>query len=87
MDPKVSVILPVYNGEKYVARALDSILHQEYPAHEIIAVDDGSTDGTPDILERYAGRVLVKKIPNSGASNARNTGIRLATGDLLAFRP
>ena len=82
---RVSVILPVYNGEKYVAKAIESVLAQEYPVHEIIVVDDGSSDGTPGILARYSGRIVAKRITNSGASNARNVGMRLASGDVLAF--
>ena len=85
MTPRVSVILPVYNGEKYVAKAIESILAQETPAHEIIVVDDGSKDQTAEVLKCYTGRVTIHRIENAGASNARNVGMRLATGDVFAF--
>jgi glycosyltransferase involved in cell wall biosynthesis len=85
----VSAILPVYNGEKYLPGTLDSLLAQTYPALEVIAVDDGSADGSPAILERYrarfGGRLEVLRIPNSGVSTARNTGVERARGHYVAF--
>lgn len=85
MPLKISVILPVYNGADFVAEAVKSVLAQSYPAYEIIVVNDGSTDDTLRILERFGGRIRVHTIPNGGLSNARNVGISLATGDCLAF--
>ena len=84
-SPTISVVIPVYNGEKFIERTVESVLRQEYPAHELLVVNDGSTDGTEKILERYHGRVRVMTIPNGGASQARNTGILAATGDYIAL--
>ena len=88
-EPLVSVILPVYNGEKYLAHTLESLLAQTWPALEVIAVDDGSADRSPAILgayrEKFGGRLTVLSIPNSGVSTARNTGVGRATGTYIAF--
>lgn len=79
----VSVIVPVFNGERYLAEAVQSILDQSLPPAEIIVVDDGSTDRTAEI----AGQLPVCYLhqPNQGAAAARNAGARAATGTLLAF--
>ncbi len=83
--PRISVILPVYNGEAMLERALMSVFAQTYPAHEVIVIDDGSTDGTPGVMEKYAGRILAKRIHNSGPAGGRNEGIQWVTGDVVAF--
>lgn len=83
--PLVSVIVPVHNAEAYVGEALDSILSQDYPSVEVIAVDDGSCDGTATVLARYQDRVHAVSQPNQGAAAARNRGLALARGDYLAF--
>jgi glycosyltransferase involved in cell wall biosynthesis len=86
-DPLVSVILPVYNGAEYVGVALESALSQTYRNLEIIAIDDGSTDGTPAVLDRYAARdarVRVLSQANGGVARARNRGIAEANGDFIA---
>ena len=86
--PKVSVIIPVYNVEKYLRECLDSVVSQTLRDIEIICVDDGSTDGSSDILNEYAQkdkRIKVITIKNSGASHARNIGMRNATGDYVGF--
>ncbi len=83
--PKISVIIPVYNGASFLKTAIDSVLNQTYPAHEIIAIDDGSTDSSPKILKSYGNKIKYKKITNSGISAARNTGMALVTGDYVAF--
>ena len=76
----ISVIIPVYNGERYIAEAIDSVLAQEYENIEIIAVNDGSTDGTEEVLRSYANvRYLYQ--PRQGASSARNKGIKCSSGD------
>jgi glycosyltransferase involved in cell wall biosynthesis len=85
MGPKFSVIIPVHNGVKYIQKAVDSVLAQRYKAHEIWVIDDGSTDATPDVLAAYGGLIRTRRIPNSGASGARNAAVRMATGDHLAF--
>ncbi|MBP7847170.1 MAG: glycosyltransferase [Burkholderiales bacterium] len=82
---KISVIIPVYNGEKYIVEALDSVFNQTYPASEIIVVDDGSTDGTAELLKAYADKIHYVYQENAGVSSARNTGIKLASGDYIAF--
>lgn len=84
-SPKISVVIPVYNGEKFIERSIESVLRQEYPAHEILVINDGSSDGTERILERYHDRLRVITVPNGGVSQARNTGILAATGDYVAL--
>lgn len=83
----VSVVLPVYNGDRFIARALDSILSQDPPPLEVIVVDDGSTDGTADTVRRYtqAAQVSLLRQDNQGPAAARNRGIECASGDYLAF--
>lgn len=86
--PKISVIVPVYNTEKYLKRCIDSIINQTYENLEIILVDDGSTDGSERIVDSYSqrdSRVIVVHQLNRGESNARNVGLRIATGDYIAF--
>ncbi len=84
---KFSVIIPVYNAGKTVARAIESVLAQSLPAHEIIVVDDASTDDTFDIVSgRFSDKVqIIQKITNAGGSVARNTGMNAAAGDYIAF--
>jgi glycosyltransferase involved in cell wall biosynthesis len=81
----VTVVLPVFNGEPYLAEAIDSVLAQNHPAIEVIAIDDGSTDGTAHILESYRDRLRFERQPNRGAGAARNRGVELARGELLGF--
>ena len=81
----ISCIVPVYNGERFLAEALDSILAQTHQPGEIIVVDDGSTDGTPEILARYGERVRYERQENAGPASARNAGLGLARGELVAF--
>ena len=83
--PTVSVIVPVYNAEQYLGDALDSVTAQNYPAIEIIAVDDGSSDRSADILN--SGRYPVRYVrqENSGPAAARNVGLGISSGDIIAF--
>lgn len=84
----VSVIIPVYNVEQYIAICLDSILHQTYSNIQIIIVDDGSTDRSPMIADEYASkdeRITVIHKKNGGLSDARNVGIDRSTGDYIMF--
>ena len=83
--PLVSCIVPVFNGERYLAEALDSIVAQQYEPLEIIVADDGSTDGTAAIVRSYGKRVRVVRQSNSGAPAARNLGLQVARGELIAF--
>jgi glycosyltransferase involved in cell wall biosynthesis len=88
-EPCVSIVMPAYNREKYVASAIESVLAQTFGDWELIVVDDGSRDDTRRIAERYAathpGRITVIVQPNSGVVIARNTGIRAARGTYIAF--
>lgn len=88
MEPKISVILPVYNVSAYLERCLDSILATHYQNLEIICVNDGSTDCSLDILRSYArkdSRMLIIDQPNGGVSAARNAGIDRSTGEHVSF--
>lgn len=88
MDAKVSIVVPVYNAEKYVRETLDSILGQSYRNIELICVDDGSTDSTVSILKEYADkdpRVLIICQKNQYAGIARNNGLSHASGDYIMF--
>lgn len=84
-SPAFSVVIPNYNNGATLARAIDSVLAQRYPAHEIIVVDDGSSDDSRTVAARYGERVRYVYQPNAGVSAARNRGAALATGDWLAF--
>ena len=88
MNQTISVIVPVYNVEGYLPQCVDSILSQDYGDLEVILIDDGSTDGSGEICDRYAAldsRVRVIHQKNGGAAAAKNAGLRLATGEYLAF--
>jgi glycosyltransferase involved in cell wall biosynthesis len=87
--PKISVIVPVFNTEKYLKRCLESIINQTYQEFEVVIVNDGSTDNSQKIIDEY-----IKKYPdkvkcinkkNGGLSSARNQGLKVATGDYIAF--
>jgi glycosyltransferase involved in cell wall biosynthesis len=82
---RISVIIPAYNAAAYIERALRSVLSQTRAADEVIVVDDGSSDNTADILKKYQNQIISIRQPNAGVSAARNTGIRAATGDWIAF--
>ena len=84
----ISVIVPIYNREQYICRCIDSILAQTYQNIEVICVDDGSTDNSPQICDEYEkkdNRVKVLHIPNGGVSNARNIGLNVARGKKILF--
>ena len=86
--PMISVIVPVYNAEKYLRRCVESIQRQTYPNIEILLVDDGSEDESGRLCDRLAGedpriRVIHKK--NGGQASARNAGLRQAEGELIGF--
>jgi glycosyltransferase involved in cell wall biosynthesis len=87
--PKISVIIPIYNSEKYLPRCLDSVCNQTLSDIEIICIDDCSTDNSLEILKEYSQNypnLIVKHLEkNQGASFARNAGLALATGEYLAF--
>ena len=82
---KISVVIPAYNAEKHLARAIDSVLSQTRPADEVIVIDDGSTDATAEVAGSYGDKVIFLQQENAGVSVARNTGIEAAAGDWIAF--
>ena len=85
---KVSVIVPIYNSEKYLKKCIDSILNQSLKEIEVILVNDGSTDGGMRIMEEYSKndpRVVILNLKNGGPGKARNEGIKIAKGEYLSF--
>lgn len=87
-QPKISVIVPVYNAEKWLRRCVDSILAQTYTDFELLLVDDGSTDGSGAICDEYAtldARIRPFHKPNGGVSSARNLGLDNARGEWICF--
>lgn len=88
MNPLISVIVPIYNVEKYLARCVDSIVNQTYKNLEIILVDDGSPDLCPQMCDDYAekdSRIKVVHKKNGGLSDARNAGMAVSTGEYISF--
>lgn len=86
--PKVSIIIPVYNKEKYIRKTLDSVIYQTFRDYELIIVNDGSTDSSREIIDDYQNkdsRIKVINIPNGGVSNARNVGMENALGEWIWF--
>jgi glycosyltransferase involved in cell wall biosynthesis len=83
--PLVSVIIPTYNSADYIEEALESVFEQTFQDFEIIVIDDGSTDGTGEILKKYGERVKYLFQENGGPASARNRGIRIARGEYIAF--
>ncbi len=81
----ISAVIPAYNSEAFIRRAIDSVLAQTLPPCEIIVVDDGSTDGTRQAVQPYGNRIRYIRQNNQGASAARNTGIQAASGEWIAF--
>lgn len=81
----VSVVIPCFNGERFVAEAVDSALGQTYRPVEVIVVDDGSTDGSPSVIRSYGSRIRVVTQNNAGLPAARNAGIRASHGKYCAF--
>ncbi len=84
-QPKISVVIPAYNASAWVAEAIESVLAQTVPPYEIIAVDDGSTDDTRDVLAKYGDRVKVVTQQNQGVAAARNHAARVSSGDWIAY--
>jgi glycosyltransferase involved in cell wall biosynthesis len=83
--PLVSVIIPAYNAENFVMRAIQSVFEQNYQPLEILLIDDGSTDGTAALVEREAPEIQIIRQANAGVAAARNAGLRHATGELICF--
>ena len=85
MKPSISTIIPVYNGARYLAEAVTSVLSQEGFRSEVIVVDDGSDDDSLEVARGFGDQVLVLEQANQGAAIARNTGCEAATGEWLSF--
>ncbi len=83
--PEVSVIIPVYNHERFIGECVESVLAQDFPSLEVIVVDDGSTDGTPDILRYYRNEIRYIRQENRGCAAALNVGVKAARGDYVAW--
>src|SRR5919199_4012680 len=86
--PRISVVVPIYNVEPYLATCLQSLVDQRFTDFEVVVVDDGSTDGSRAIAEEFAARderLRIVEQPNGGLGKARNTGAEHATGEFLAF--
>jgi glycosyltransferase involved in cell wall biosynthesis len=83
--PLISAIVPSYNAARFLPEAIASIQAQNYPAIEILLIDDGSTDNTPEIAAGYGSAVRYFQKPNGGAASARNLGLREARGEIFAF--
>ncbi|AFZ35840.1 glycosyl transferase family 2 [Stanieria cyanosphaera PCC 7437] len=82
---KISVIIPAYNGDRYIGKAIDSVLQQSYRDYEIIVVDDGSSDRTSQIVQSYGSKVRYISQQNQGVAAARNQGLEVAQGEYIAF--
>ena len=83
--PAVSVIIPAYNAADFIAEAVETVRAQTFRDYEIIVVDDGSSDGTADVVRRLGGEVRYHRQPNGGVASARNAGLELSRGDLVCF--
>ena len=84
-EPLVSVIIPNYNYANYIVDSIESVINQSYRNVEIIVVDDGSTDNSVEVIEKYGKSVTLIQKKNSGVSAARNYGMRVAKGDFICF--
>jgi glycosyltransferase involved in cell wall biosynthesis len=82
---KVSIITPSFNQSEFIERTISSVLNQDYPNLEYIVMDGGSTDGTIEILKKYSNRIIWHSEKDEGQSNAINKGLKLATGDVVAY--
>lgn len=83
--PKISVITPSYNQGNFIEQTIESVLNQNYPNLEYIIMDGGSTDGTLEILRKYNTKIIWKSEKDKGLSDAINKGLRLATGEIMAY--
>ena len=85
--PKVSVVIPVFNGAAFIARAVESVLAQTFKDFEIVIIDDGSSDNTQTVLEQFSNQPNIRCLyqENAGPAHARNVGVKSASGDYIAF--
>ena len=82
---KISIIIPVYNEEKNVARTIESLLNQTFKDYEIIAVNDASKDNSIDVLNKYKNKIkIIDKKKNEGQAKTLNAGLKIASGDIIA---
>jgi glycosyltransferase involved in cell wall biosynthesis len=84
-EPFVSIVVPLYNGEAFITDAIESILSQTYTNYEIIVIDDGSTDGSRQLLIPFFDKISYVYKPNGGIASAYNAGVRISKGELVAF--
>src|SRR3990170_2637817 len=84
-SPKISVIIPVYNQAQFLGHAIDSVLAQTWKDYELIVVDDGSTDTSGEVAQRYGSRLRYVRKTNAGGASAVNAGVRLARGSWIAI--
>ena len=82
---KISIITPSFNQAAFIERTIQSVLNQNYPDLEYIVMDGGSTDGTLEILQKYSDKIIWKSERDNGQSDAINKGLRMATGDIVAY--
>lgn len=85
---KVSIVLPVYNGEQFLSTSIEAVMHQTYCNIELIIINDGSTDKSLEIIRMYTQEnnlIKYENIDNQGVSNARNIGIQRSSGDFIIF--
>ena len=85
MKPLVSIVIPVYNGERYIKSAISSVLNQDYQHVELIVLDDGSKDNTLEIIEWYGNRFYWETHPNMGQADTLNKGWQLSNGEILSY--
>src|SRR5437762_6047257 len=83
--PLVSIVVPSYNHGRYLREAVDSIVAQDYPRIELIVIDDGSTDDSPEILRSYGNRFHWERQPNQGQVATLNRGWLMSKGEILAY--
>lgn len=83
--PTISVVIVVFNGERYLRQAIESALDQSYPPYEVVVIDDGSTDATLEIAHSFGDKVICKVQQNQGPSAARNFGTEVSTGEWIAY--
>jgi len=85
MSTRVSVVIPCFNAASYVGQAIDSALAQSHGDVEVIVIDDGSTDGSSEVIASFGARIRSEQLPHGGAPRARNRGLALATGQAVTF--
>ncbi|MFC1575591.1 glycosyltransferase family 2 protein [Gemmatimonadota bacterium] len=85
VDGLVSVVLPAFNCAEFLGDAIESVVAQRYGPMEVIVVDDGSTDDTPQVIESYEDRIVSRRQANAGVASARNLGLKMAAGEYVAF--